>query len=338
MRYYAGLPHIAGRPVSSVYWGGGTPTLYDAEDLARIATELKNLFSVAAGTEWSIEANPRTISEDKLHAYGEMGVNRISLGAQSFDDDLLKLIGRRHTAAEIEDAVSLIKSSGIANVNLDLIFGIPTQTLSCYEESLSRAIALSVQHLSLYGLQLEEGTVLTRWVEEGVYPAMDEQLELAMLYRGEELLRAAGYDHYEISNFALPDRECRHNLAYWKHNEYLGLGAGAFSYLEGIRFSHISSPYAFISAWQEKGSPSVEEEEEITPKLQQAETLMLGFRMMSGIDIADFERRFSLSFRERYGEVVDGLLDEGLIEQQGTRLLPTHLGLALNNRIAAAFL
>lgn len=338
MRFYARHPQVQNRPIASIYWGGGTPTLFNIAELSLLAEEIKCNFIIPKGVEWTVEANPGTIDYHKLCELQQAGVNRISLGVQSFDDTLLRTVNRSHTSQEAMAAVELLDRCGISNFNLDLIFGLPGQTIVSYESSLLQAVNMQPQHLSLYGLQVEDGTILEQMIASGDLVLPDEDEELTMFGYGEEILGSAGFHHYEISNYSQAGMECQHNLAYWEHREYLGLGAGAYSYLHKMRFGHPSSPWEYISLWQEKDEPTLIDCEEITPQLEEAESLMLGFRLMKGIDTRCFAKRFGTSFEGKYGGIVASLVQEGLLVRKGNLLQPTKQGQALNNRIGSAFM
>jgi len=236
-------------------------------------------FTIQPQVEWTVEANPGTLTAEKIQTLRRLGVNRLSLGVQSFDDSLLKIIGRSHSAAEAGNAVALAQKNGMANLNLDLIYGLPGQSVASWRTTLEEALSLGVQHLSLYGLQLEAGTPLAAAVEAGelVLPTEDE--ELLMYYLGEELLSQAGYRHYEISNYALPGKECLHNLTYWTYNPYLGLGAGAFSCLDLISFQGLYRPQPCLNNAPLDRSPlsypGLSSEQEKTSSLTSGEDTIL---------------------------------------------------------------
>ena len=335
--YYAQDARLANRSISSIFIGGGTPSVATGADLDTLL-QLRRHFKVRDNAEWSIEANPGTIDMQAGTAMLRAGVNRISLGVQSLDNRLLKRIGRSHTAEEAVAAVSCVREAGFVNLNLDLIFGLPDQSIDDYRRTLQQALELRPEHFSLYGLQVEEGTPFYEQDGEGLLNVPSESDTVDMYYLGREMLQQAGYRQYEISNFALPGYECQHNLVYWRHQEYIGLGAGAASYVGGVRFTHESIPAAYVRHWQNAVAPSVEEQELITPDLELGEALMLGFRLSEGISISSFNARFGIDFLQVYGETTEKLLAEGLIERSGDRLFLSEHGWILANRVCSAFL
>lgn len=338
MAYYSRDSRVQGRTFSSVFLGGGTPSYFEGEQLKKLLESCRNCFEIAKDAEWSLEANPGTLSPEKLAILKESGINRLSLGVQSFDEALLKRIGRSHTVAEAEAAVSSIRRAGFSNLSLDLIFGLPEQSLQQYRHSLERAISLKPTHLSLYGLQLEEGTVFYQQDLEGQLQLPDADTEVAMFWLGKELLEQAGYRHYEISNFALPGYPCRHNLVYWHNRDYLGLGAGAASYLDHQRFSHLADPVAYIAHWRKANEPAIAESETMDAEMEQAETLMLEFRLWAGVDADSFRQRFGIDFAKKYQHVLQDLFAEGLIEQEESVYRLSRQGLLFANQVCGAFL
>lgn len=266
----------------TVYLGGGTPSLLGGARLSRVLHAARGYFSIADGAEITVECNPDSVSAPLLSALREAGVNRLSIGVQSAQDDELRLLGRRHTFAQAREAVALARRCGFDNLSLDLMYGLPGQTAERFLDSLEQTLALAPAHLSCYGLKLEEGTPLFR--SRPALPGDDEQADLYLALCGR--LAAAGFEHYEISNFCLPGRRARHNAKYWDLSEYLGLGAAAHSYYQGRRFAFPRDTDAFL-----RGQPPAEEEA-VDGFDARAEYIMLRLRTSDGIPRAAFERRF----------------------------------------------
>ena len=237
---------LGSRPVGTVFLGGGTPSLLPLPLLGRLTEAIHACFSVAPDAEWSLEANPGTVDEAYFRGVRSLGLNRVSIGVQSFDDGELRRLDRIHDGTTAEAAYRAARAAGFANINLDLIFGLEGQTLSGWERNLRRAVALRPEHLSLYALTIEEGTPLAHRVSKGLAPEPDADLQADMYELAEDHLGAAGYEHYEISNWARPGYACRHNLVYWRDGDWLGMGAGAHSHLEGVRFAVVKSPAAYV--------------------------------------------------------------------------------------------
>ncbi|MFB0534345.1 MAG: radical SAM family heme chaperone HemW, partial [Anaerolineae bacterium] len=271
-----------------------------------VPLKLPRLRYASPEAEITVEANPGTVDGGYLAGLLEMGVNRLSLGVQSFHDNELRLLGRIHTAAQAVETYRLAREMGFGNVNLDLICGLPRQALSSWQATLRQAIHLRPGHLSLYCLTVEEGTPLGQRIAQGELPAPDPDLAAEMYMLAEETLDRACYAHYEISNWAQPGYECRHNLTYWRNRSYLGLGAGAHSYFGKKRWHNVWSPAEYITRleadWQGPFPPTVEEVEEIDETLEMAETMILGLRLVQeGVRLADFRERFGRELMDVYG-------------------------------------
>ena len=228
-----------GAQVVTVYLGGGTPTCLPEDSLLSLLGEISQAFPVAHNAEVTVECNPRTIDYRKLKALRDSGVTRLSIGIQSLDDRLLARLGRIHDASDSIEVFHLARKAGFRNLNIDLIYGIPGQTMKDWEQTLDLAVGLEPEHISAYGLMLEEGTPLWDEVRAGTIEPCDEDLEIAMYYLAKDKLNLAGYEHYEISNFARPEYRCRHNIIYWKLEPYISLGAGAHSYVGRVRWSNL---------------------------------------------------------------------------------------------------
>jgi oxygen-independent coproporphyrinogen-3 oxidase len=333
--------------LGSLFFGGGTPTLLPPAAIAHLIAHCRAALSLADDAEITVEANPGTIDAESLTHLRDAGVNRLSLGVQSLHDDELAMLGRIHSAAEAVAAVEAARSAGLSNISLDLIYGLPGQTLARWEDTVRRALALEPEHLSLYGLSVEAGTPLEACIECGLLPAPDDDLAADMYERAGELLDQAGYAQYEISNWArrsagdvsgrIPALASRHNLIYWRNERYLGVGAAAHSYDGQVRRSNVVDPPEYIRRIRAGQSP-VDESETADLDRRMADTMMLGLRLNVGVDEETFSARFGLALREAYGAEIDRLVDEGLLEadDRGVRLTPH--GRLLGNRVFAEFL
>ncbi len=340
----------AGRPVATVFFGGGTPSLMPLEELDSVMDGLRSTFDVAPEAEVTQEANPGSLDEPYLRALLDLGFNRLSLGVQSFHDDELRALDRLHSVEEAKKAHRAARAAGFSNLNLDLIFGLPEQPVERWQQSVEEALALGSEHLSLYALTVEEGTPLAHDVARGRMPAPDPDAQADQYEWTQERLARAGYEHYEISNWARPGYRCRHNLTYWECREYLGLGAGAHSYLGGVRFASAASPGQYLSlveaSWQEEaaegdgGTPmrQVVSRESITPELAMADALILGLRLIHGVSLATFRERFGREAMDAFGDRLREPLEIGLLELAGDRLRLTERGLLLGNEVFARLL
>ena len=343
----------AARRVSSVFFGGGTPSYLPAEQIAGVMGAIRAAFSVMPDAEITLEANPGDFTQGKLEAYLDCGVNRLSIGVQSFDDGLLALLGRRHTADAAADAYRMAADAGFANISVDLMYGLPRQRLEQWRRTLDRALELAPPHLSMYCLTLEGGTPMERRVADGRMPQPDADLAADMYVLAQDEMRRAGYRHYEISNWALPGKRSRHNLAYWRNLPYLGVGPGAHSYLWGRRFANIRSPREYVRLMGGDGArggdgasacdaiiravPVVGEVERIDPPLEMAETLMMGLRLDEGISVAGFRERFGVTPAERYPDAIAELTAQGLLQARDGALALTARGRMVANAVVSRF-
>jgi oxygen-independent coproporphyrinogen-3 oxidase len=326
------------RLITSVYFGGGTPTLYPAEDLCRVLGSVRQHFALAADTEVTIEANPATVGAEGLALLRESGCNRLSLGVQSFSADELQLLGRAHTAAEARQAVAQARAAGFENLSLDLINALPGQTAGQWLASLQQALQLQPEHLSCYGLSLEPGTPLAARVSAGELTRPPEDDAVALYELTHELATEAGYEHYEIANYARPGRRCRHSENYWRNGEYVGVGAGAWSYLSGRRFRQEPDPLRWAERVALGLPPAVVEEEKLPRKERAAETLMLALRTADGVDLAAYCRQFRLD-PERFTLRRQALIEAGLARDlDGHLALDPVRGFLLQSEIAQMFL
>lgn len=333
--YAARLPETH-RTLSSIYVGGGTPTTLSNELLAEIFAGVRANFVWPADIEVTMEANPGTVDEDRFSVLREAGVNRISLGAQAAQERLLSFLGRRHGWRQVEAAVGAARRAGFANISIDLIYGIPGQKLPDWQETLKHAAALGIEHISAYNLKIEPDTPLHRDVTAGYIMPCDEELEVEMLYYTVDFLCEHGYRHYEISNFARPGFEARHNLIYWQNGEYLGLGPAAHSYINGVRFAN-KADLRHYQAELAAGRAPVAEEERLTARDRLAEAMFLGLRLMEGIDLGQFAEMYGADPEVLFGESLAKLKKLELISLSGRRLRLTRKGLPLANEVFAEF-
>lgn len=337
--------------VHTIFFGGGTPSYLPPDYTRQILDAVRSIFPLDPSAEITLESNPGDVTRDRLEAWKAAGVNRLSIGVQSLDDGLLALLGRRHSAEMACQAYRSARLAGFPNVNLDLMYGLPRQSLEQWRQTLSQTLSLRPEHLSLYCLTLEEGTPLDTWVRQGKVPQPDPDLAADMYLLAEEMGAKDGYHHYEISNWALPGGACRHNLVYWRNQPYLGVGPGAHSSMGGYRFANLRSPRRYIQLihqWsQNKAETStlaslqrlgvLESLEPIDRRLEMAETMMLGLRLGEGIADADFRKRFGTGLGETYGTIITDLAGLGLVTMEGGCLRLTPRGRLLANEVFARF-
>src|SRR6266702_2539804 len=331
--------HADGTPRRSrtLFFGGGTPSLLSVAQITRVIDACRSAFAVDEDAEISLEANPGTLSLEQLSGLRDSGVNRLSLGAQSFDAELLKVLGRIHSPEEITQAVHNARRAGFTSINLDFMFGLPDQTMRHWRETLDEALALRPEHLSLYSLIIEEGTPFYTWAHEGRITPGDEDLCADMYEYADEQLQAAGYENYEISNWALPGHQCRHNLTYWHNLPYLGTGAGAYSSFGGRRFSNVLAPLEYIRLLKARLRPEAESET-IERVQEMTETAFLELRTAMGIHLPSFEQRFSESLAQFVGDRLRPVEAAGLLEQTAEWLRLSKRGRLLGNEVFSRLL
>ena len=342
---------LDGAGVHTVFFGGGTPSYLPSSDIRGVMETIRSAFDVAPDAEVTLEANPGDFSDDKLATYLDCGINRLSIGVQSFDDDLLKTLGRRHNSADALQAFRQAAASGFDNISIDLMYGLPHQEIGQWQDTLSQALELEPPHISMYCLTLEGGTPMERWVEDGSMPDPDPDLAADMYTMAQEETRNAGYRHYEISNWSRPGKRSLHNLTYWRNEPYLGVGPGAHSYLSGCRFSAIRSPREYISRLngaEVKASgaltgavivsvPVVDEVERIDKGLEMAETMMMGLRLDEGISKAAFTERFGRPPSAFYADIINELEGLNLLCKSDGNLRLTGHGRMLGNEVFSRF-
>lgn len=328
-------PKHAALKFTTIYLGGGTPSLLHNSQLERILQALKQNFNLEKENELetSLEANPATLNAAKAKGLYESGINRISLGVQSFCDEDLRVLGRIHNSRQARETIEDIKSAGFKNFNLDLIFGIPGQTLKRWQENLRYALDYQPTHISAYLLQLAEETRMAQRIKQGSLQYLDEELEADMYYWAIEYLEANGYKHYEISNFAQPGYECRHNLIYWNGSPYLGLGSGAVSFMDQSRFINADNMQEYLAGAARKKILEEMSREELI-----VDQIILKLRCMNGIDLADFYRRWGENVLLPYTEVIKECCDLGLLQTENGRLHLSPPGFFLSNQVFSRFL
>ena len=340
---------LGGPRLETVFFGGGTPSYLPAGSLDMLLEAIGGAFDLVDDAEITAEANPDDLGEEKLASMLEAGINRLSIGVQSLDDGLLGVLGRRHSAREAIDAFRAARDTGFDNVSIDLMYGLPEQTPEQWGATLATALDLRPSHISMYCLTLEEGTPMERDAAAGRIPAPDGDLAADMYLAAEVKTAEAGFRHYEISNWAIPGRESRHNLLYWRNRPFLGVGPGAHSYLDGHRFHNIRSPREYIRRMTpgephpQPGErpfdsiPVVEAAEPVERLLEMSETMMMGLRLDTGVDQGQFAERFGEPPAYVYGEVIDELADDGLLETAGGSFVLTPRGRLLGNEVFSRF-
>ena len=300
----------------TIFFGGGTPSLLAVGQIERLLNACRGSFDVDSDAEITLEANPGTLQTEQLCGLRKAGINRLSLGAQSFDEGLLKSLGRIHTPEEITQALVNARAAGFTSVNLDFMFGLPEQTMRHWQATLDTALALRPEHFSLYSLIIEEGTPFFDWTQEGRIVPGDEDLCADMYEYADERLRAEGYVNYEISNWALPGHESRHNLTYWHNLPYLGMGAGAHSFFAGHRFSNERDPQRYIDCLKGDRLPVVEDDA-VEREQEMSETAFLALRTAQGLHLPTFEARFGTPFTRFVGDRLSRVEAVGLLERSG---------------------
>ena len=320
----------------TLYIGGGTPTALTADQLAYLLKELTKSLDLSQMEELTIEANPGDLDTDKIAVLKDSPVNRVSLGVQTFDNRLLKKIGRSHQEQDIYDNIERLKLAGFDNISIDLIYALPTQTMEQVKENVAKALALDIPHMSLYSLILENHTVFMNRMRRGKLPLPKEELEAEMFEYIIQELERAGFEHYEISNFSKPGFESRHNLMYWDNAEYYGLGAGASGYVNGVRYKNHGPIRHYMQAVEE-GNARVQEEH-LTQTEMMEEEMFLGLRKKTGVSKKRFEEKFSVNFDQQYGPVVEELTQQGLLVPDDKQVRMTKRGLFLGDTVAEKFI
>ena len=322
MEIYAKQEGIVGRPLQSVYFGGGTPTALDAPRLTGIVADVHSLFELSDSCEVTVEAHPATVSKHDLDQLADAGVTRMSFGAESMRDSELASVGRPGLTSDTVTAVLHARDAGFTDINLDVMYGLPGQDLASWRHTVARCLELAPTHLSCYALTVEEGTGLAHHIERRRRPAPDEGLQVAMDEAAEAILNASGYERYEISNYAKPGYACRHNLLHWTEGDYLGVGPSAQSFLNGVRFGNVANLTAYQAALAEQRCP-VEDRVTLTEQERLRDGVIFGLRLIRGISTHHLHHHVM-----NYGcaTTVEDLRKQQLIEEDGTRVRLTAKG------------
>ena len=322
--------------IDTLFIGGGTPTHLTPKDLSTLFDVIRQHFRLIAGGEFSVEANPDGLCVERLTLLRDNGINRLSLGVQSFDDEVLRSLERRHSAAEAREAVHRAVEF-IPNASLDLIFGVPGQTPDSWRDTLAAAVSLPVGHISTYGLTYEQGTSFFRQERAGSLRRLPDEIERQMYLDAIETLQEHGFQHYEVSNFAKRGFQCRHNRVYWNADEYFAFGPGAARYVNGIRSTNCRSVVRWLNSWK-KDTPCLDESEELSPEDKAREAIMLALRMIEGLHVPTFEQRFGLSLQQLAGDAIERHQAAGLLEHHDDHLRLTRKGLLIADTVVADFL
>ena len=301
--------------LQTIFFGGGTPSLLSVNQIAQILETISQYFAIASDADISLEVNPGTVTIDSLQGYRSLGINRISLGAQAFQQELLDVCGRGHSVTEIYEAVEAIKKAGFENFSLDLISGLPNQSMTDWQDSLKSAIALQPNHLSIYDLTIEEGTAFNKRYQAGDKPLPTEAHTVAMYLEAHELLPSAGYEHYEISNYAQPSYQSRHNLTYWHNQPFYGMGMGATSYINRQRIDRPQKMRAYLNAialWQTEGigftAPILSDSEELM------DTLLQGLRLAEGLSLKSLQKTYGVALCDRAIKCLEKYIETGWVK------------------------
>jgi len=319
----------------TVFIGGGTPTVINYALIGSIMSEIRS--ELADDAEVSIECNPGTVTAESLKYYRSIGINRLSIGLQAWQDTLLNKIGRIHSVDEFLETYENARKAGFENINADLMFALPGQTMDMWRETVSNICSLGVEHISCYSLKLEEGTRLYDMKEKGLIVLPDEDLDREMYHYAVSVFEENGYAQYEISNFAKPGFRCLHNLIYWKNEEYIGVGAGSHSKLDGTRFWNEAGIDGYVGLI-ERGSFPVAGGESVSEEEDMWETIILALRLNEGLDLDAFESKYNVDFTSKYGKAIGKMKNTGLVSLEGKRLKLTARGRDLSNSVFIEFI
>ena len=321
--------------VDTIFIGGGTPTSVPYETIVKMMDTVRAEFCLDKDCEITIECNPGTVTGEALNAYRAAGINRLSIGLQSADDELLKELGRIHTYEQFLETYTWAREAGFENVNVDVMSGLPGQSIEQYEDTLKKLVELHVEHISAYSLIIEEGTPFFKQYEEDQLDLPDEETERDMYYRTKTMLDEAGFSRYEISNYAKKGYECRHNVRYWRREDYLGLGLGASSCMENVRFKNTDwlDEYVLESKYMDKCDV-----QELSSQECMEEFMFLGLRMTKGVSKTKFADTFGVTMNEVYDRALSKLKEQKLIAEEGDFVFLTEYGLDVSNRVWVEFL
>lgn len=323
--------------VTSVFFGGGTPSLLLEEQIQEIMKALKSVFIFTKDAEVSIECNPGTVTKEKLLTYLKIGFNRLSFGLQSTDNEELRLLGRIHTFEQFLENYHIAREVGFSNINIDLMSALPNQTVKSYGITLDKIIALKPEHISAYSLIIEEGTPFYDKYEDNQSALPSEAEDREMYHMTKAILKEAGYERYEISNYAKPGYACRHNIGYWKRKEYIGIGLGASSFFNKKRY-HLEEDLKKYILAEKRYNSLCKDVHTLTKKEEMEEFMFLGLRMTEGIDCKQFHEEFGVSFEQVYGDIFETMADKGLLIQKDNKIALTEQGIDVSNSILSEFL
>lgn len=324
--------------VNTIYVGGGTPSFIESKYIVNIISTIKEYFKINENAEITLEVNPGTVNENKLKDYFNAGVNRLSIGLQATNDSLLKEIGRIHTYEEFLNTYKLARKIGFKNINADLMIGLPKQTIEDVEKAVNDLIKLGLEHISVYSLILEEGTVLEEQIRSGKLKLPEDEKEREMYWKVKSILEANGYIHYEISNFAKKGYESQHNLDCWRQKEYVGFGVAAHSYTNDVRYSNIENLEEYIENYEnDKLEETFIFNEKLTHNMKVKEYMMLGLRKLNGVSIQEFKEKFAANPIYVFKNELEKLVNEDLLEIDGDYIRLTKRGLDLANLVWEEF-
>lgn len=329
--------NMYGRKVDSVFFGGGTPSYPDAKYIQTTLHALREQFELCEDSEITLEANPCSLTQKKLAVYREAGINRLSIGLQAVQENLLNILGRQHTKEQFEQAFQCAREEGFENINIDAIYGVPQQTKEDWEEMLCFLLGQEPEHISAYALKLEEGTPMMQAVEHGELVEADEDIEIQMYHDAQKHLAEHGYINYEISNFAKEGFECRHNLKYWNRKDYLGLGVAAHSCIKDIRFANTSDVKQYIAQLSE-GALRYATSELITEREKKLEYIMLKLRLKTGFTFYDYKSKFGEDFKAVYAQELNEVVALGLAKTDDRGIRPTSRGFDLQNQLVSVLI
>jgi oxygen-independent coproporphyrinogen-3 oxidase len=324
------------RKIRTIFIGGGTPTYLSLECLNYLKTSLDRLNKIE-DLEFTIEGNPDSFSKEKLEIFKKMGVNRLSIGLQAWQNDLLKTVGRIHNTEQFIKSFSNARELGFNNINIDLMFGLPNQKMEDWKETLEKVTSLEPEHLSCYSLIVEEGTPFYKMDSKGLLKLPDEETEREMYEYAISYLKGRNYNQYEISNFSKENFECRHNLTYWNLEDYIGAGSGAHSYIDGLRYRNIEDIEKYIGSISEKGSAAVEEYRNSLED-DMEEFMFMGLRKLEGINEAEFKKRFNKDIGSVYGEVIKKFINNKLLLRSEGNIYLSSEGVQLSNQVMCEFI
>ncbi|PPA71466.1 radical SAM family heme chaperone HemW [Jeotgalibacillus proteolyticus] len=322
---------------TTIFVGGGTPTALSAAQLEQLCSGIKAVLPFSDSVEYTFEANPGDLSKDKIDVLLRYGVNRLSFGVQSFTDELLKRIGRNHRSEDVYRSIREAREAGFSNISIDLIYSLPTQTLDDFEDTIDKALELNLPHYSGYSLIVEPKTVFYNLLRKGKLPLPGEETEARMYEMLMDKMKSAGYGQYEISNFAKPGFESKHNIVYWDNSEYFGFGAGAHGYVDGVRYSNIGPVGKYMEPIGRKEYPTLSANE-VAENEKMEEEMFLGLRKTEGVSLSRFEKRYNKNLLELFSGSVEEMKAKGLLQVHGDYIRLTHKGRFLGNEVFQSFL